>query len=94
MAEDSLTERTPAFNQSSLSSRIAFQLSERIANLELASSLLAKSRALISVALPSAMAECSQAERQYYLAVITELLEGASEQVDDVLEALHVAKAK
>ena len=42
MAEDSLTERTPAFNQSSLSSDAAFQLSEGIANLDLAASLLAK----------------------------------------------------
>lgn len=94
MAEDSLSERGHSFNQLSLSSRAAFQFSERIANLEEAVSLLAKAKALTAVAIPHAFDKCSHAERYYYLAVLNELLEAAAEQIDEALDGLRSETVK
>lgn len=92
MACASLTEGSSAFNQSSLSSRAAFQLSERIANLELSALLLEKAKALMAVALENALSKCTQSQRYHYLAALEELIVAVAEQIEEVLVGLRPKK--
>ena len=89
MASNSLTDRDPAFNQSSLSE---FQLSEIASKLELAVSLLAKNKALFSVALRDGLLECTDYEQHNYLATMDEMNETAADQLDEALVELRSDK--
>jgi hypothetical protein len=94
MAEDTLAERDPTFNQSSSSrSRVAFILSERIAKLEFIALLMAKADALVSVALRDAFADALPAERHHFLAALQELIGASRDQLDDVLSSLRQSKS-
>ena len=88
MAFHSLIERGNTFNQSSLSSREAFQLSDRIDQLKLSAMLLEKVDALLAIAIESTSKAITERQKKYYLLSVRELAEAAANQLSDVLDAL------
>jgi hypothetical protein len=95
MAEDTLAERDPAFNQSSNSSHSHSALQpESIAKLESMALLLAKAESLSSVALRDAFLDSSIPERHHYLVALNDLLVAACEKLSGVLAAARQRQVK
>lgn len=92
MADDTLAERNPTFNQlsSHSRSRASFQSSEQVAKVEFAVSLLAKAEALSAITLTNALDEFTLFQRHHYYAILDELITAAHEQLDDFLTSTRI----